>query len=115
MAKPPVRVRAKPPNDGDGNAISNKIVLRLSRKECEQLLPQLELVRLKLHQVIYEAGDTMKSCYFVNTGILSVLAVQPDGKSVEVGLIGSEGFLGLRDKGRQSSRRQRLPMRWPGA
>jgi CRP-like cAMP-binding protein len=37
----------------------------------------------------------MKSSYFVNTGILSVLAVQPDGKSVEVGLIGNEGFLGL--------------------
>jgi CRP-like cAMP-binding protein len=63
--------------------------------ECRQLLPELELVRLKLHQVIYEAGETMKSGYFVNTGILSILAVQPDGKSVEVGLIGNEGFLGL--------------------
>lgn len=26
---------------------------------------------------------------------MSVLAVQPDGKSVEVGLIGKEGFVGL--------------------
>jgi CRP-like cAMP-binding protein len=96
MAKPSPRVpRAKSSNDGDGNAISSKILLHLSRNECQQVLPELELVRLKLHQVIYEAEETMKSGYFVNTGILSVLAVQPDSKSVEVGLIGNEGFLGL--------------------
>jgi len=45
--------------------------------------------------VIYEAGETIKSGYFVNTGLMSILAVQPDGKSVEVGLIGKEGFSGL--------------------
>jgi CRP-like cAMP-binding protein len=96
MAKPSPRVpTAKSSNDGDGNAISNKILLHLSPNECQQLLPELELVRLKLHQVICEAEEPMKSGYFVNTGILSVLAVQPDGKSVEVGLIGNEGFLGL--------------------
>src|SRR5579884_3493743 len=96
MAKSAPRVpAAKPPTDGDGNTFSSKILLRLSPKECQQLLPELELVRLRIRQVIVEAGETMKSGYFVNTGILSVLAVQPDGKSVEVGLIGNEGFLGL--------------------
>jgi CRP-like cAMP-binding protein len=81
--------------DGDGNGISNKILLSLSHKEYEHVLPKLELVRLKLHQVIHEAGDTIKSVYFVNTGVISILAVQPDGKSVEVRLIGNEGFTGL--------------------
>jgi len=33
--------------------------------------------------------------YFGNTGLASVLAVQPDGKSIEVGLIGNEGFVGI--------------------
>jgi CRP-like cAMP-binding protein len=41
------------------------------------------------------AGETIKLGYFVNTGLMSILAVQPDGKSVEVGLIGKEGFSGL--------------------
>jgi len=31
----------------------------------------------------------------MNNGMGSVLTVQPDGKSVEVGLIGKEGFVGL--------------------
>jgi CRP-like cAMP-binding protein len=51
-------------------------------------------VRLKLHQVLHEAGETMKSAYFCNSGMFSVLNVMPDGKSVEVGLIGKEGFSG---------------------
>jgi CRP-like cAMP-binding protein len=55
----------------------------------------LEWVRLKLHQVIHEPGETIKSGYFVNSGLISVLAVQPDGKSVEVAPIGKKGFVGL--------------------
>ena len=81
--------------DGDGNAIRNKILLSLPAEELSQVIPRLELVRLKLHQVLHEAGETIKSGYFVNEGLVSVLAVQPDGKGVEVGLVGSEGFVGL--------------------
>ena len=88
-----VRV-SEPPTDGDGNGIGSKILLSLPSNELEQLLPKLEFVRLKLHQILYNPGDTMKSGYFVNSGLLSVLAVQPEGKSVEVGLIGNEGFAG---------------------
>jgi CRP-like cAMP-binding protein len=85
----------KPPVDGDGNPVGNKILRNLSSKECSQILPRLEFVRLKLHQVLHEAGETIKSGYFVNSGMMSILAVQPDGKTVEVGLIGREGFAGL--------------------
>ncbi len=85
----------KPPTGGDGHAIGNKILLSLPRKEFQQVLAKLELVRLKLHQVIHEAGETIKSAYFLNTGLASILAVQSDGKTVEVGLIGNEGFVGL--------------------
>lgn len=96
VTKSPVRVPIKKPNsDGDGNVIRNTILLSLPSKECRAAVSKLEYVRLQLHHVIHEAGETIKSGYFVNTGMLSVLAVQPDGKSVEVGLIGREGFCGL--------------------
>jgi CRP-like cAMP-binding protein len=90
----PPRV-ARPPSDGDGNSIHNKILLSISRQESSQVFPKLEFVRLKLHQVLHEPGETIKSAYFVNAGLISILAVQPDGKTVEVGLIGREGFAGL--------------------
>jgi|SRR5882672_5364426 len=80
--------------DGDGNHVLNEILLALPRSESEMVLPKLEFLRLKLHQVIHEAGETLKSAYFCNSGMFSVLNVMPDGKSVEVGLIGKEGFSG---------------------
>ena len=52
-------------------------------------------MRLRLHQVLHEVGEAIKSGYFLNDGMSSVLTVQPDGESVEVGLIGKEGFVGL--------------------
>lgn len=81
--------------DGDGNRIHNQILLRLPAEEREALFPKLELVRLKTHQVLHEPGDTLKSAFFVNSGLVSVLSVFPDGKSVEVGLVGREGFAGV--------------------
>jgi CRP-like cAMP-binding protein len=89
--KPNTETRA----DSDGNSIDNRVLLSLSREESSQILPRLEFVRQKLHQVLHEAGETIKSGYFVNSGLISILAVQPDGKTVEVGLIGREGFVGL--------------------
>src|SRR5882762_6730920 len=94
MKKPTALVLAIPA-DGNGNSLHNNILLSLSPEDLERVLPKLELVHLKLHQVLHEAGQTIKSGYFVNEGMISVLAVHPDGKSVEVGLIGNEGFAGL--------------------
>src|SRR5271170_814304 len=86
---------AKDPSNGNGNVTTNKILLSLPPEQRSEVISRLEFVRLKLHHVLYEAGEIIKSGYFVNEGMISVLAIQPDGKSVEVGLIGKEGFAGL--------------------
>ncbi len=78
--------------DADGHHVHNKILLSLPPQEWEQVHPNLEFVHLMLRQLIHEAGETLRSGYFCNSGMFSVLTVMPDGKSVEVGLIGSEGF-----------------------
>jgi CRP-like cAMP-binding protein len=85
----------QPSSDGDGNHIHNRILLGLPAKDFELLLPKLEFVRLKVHHVIHEPGDSLKSAYFPNSGLVSILSVFPDGKCVEVGLVGKEGFVGL--------------------
>lgn len=82
-------------HDGDGTDVGNIILRGLPRKESSQLFPSLEFVRLALHQVLHEAGEAIRSGYFLNSGLGSVLTTQPDGKTVEVGLIGKEGFVGV--------------------
>jgi len=84
-----------PPTDGRGNQIHNELLLGLSEAECGGLFSKLEYVRLKVHHVLHEPGDALKSVYFCNSGMVSILTVFPDGKSVEVGLVGKEGFVGL--------------------
>jgi CRP-like cAMP-binding protein len=83
-----------PPTDTRGNEIHNEILLGLS-EDCSELRSKLEYVRLKVHSVLFEPGDALKSVYFCNSGMISILSVFPDGKSVEVGLVGKEGFVGL--------------------
>ena len=73
----------------------NEILKSIGRKECADLFPALEFVRLRLHQILHEPGAVIHSIYFLNNGMASVLSVQPDGRSVEVGLIGKEGFVGV--------------------
>jgi CRP-like cAMP-binding protein len=94
---PSVSTRAIPPpanHDGKGK-IGNLILLALPPRESKQLLPELEFMRLNLHHVMHEASEVIRSAYFMNNGMASVLTVHPDGRSVEVGLIGKEGFVGL--------------------
>jgi len=82
-------------DDGNGRDVGNIILRNLPPEESRQLFPLLEFVRLKLHQVLHEAGETIRSGYFLNNGLGSVLTTEPGGKTVEVGLIGKEGFIGL--------------------
>lgn len=82
-------------SNGDRRAIGNNILRGLPRTESARVFSSLEFVRLRLHQVLHETAEVIKSGYFLNDGMCSVLTVQPDGESVEVGLIGKEGFVGL--------------------
>jgi len=94
--RPPTKISSKlSSSDGDGNHIHNTILLGLPPKENQIVLSRLEFVRLKTHQVLHEPGDTLRSGYFCDTGLVSILTVFPDGKSVEVGLVGNEGFVGV--------------------
>src|SRR5712692_4298086 len=81
--------------NGDANHVHNQILLDLPPRESELLFPKLEFVRLMTHHVLHEPGDTLKSAYFCDSGLVSILSVFPDGKSVEVGLVGKEGFIGV--------------------
>jgi CRP-like cAMP-binding protein len=79
----------------DGERMHNEILLGLPRTECSVIFSELEYVQMRTHDVLHEAGQPITHGYFVNSGLASVLNVMADGKSVEVGLAGKEGFIGL--------------------
>ena len=79
----------------DGVPVENEILLELPREEQVSIFSELVFVELQTHHVLHEAGEPIKFAYFMNGGLASVLTVMVDGKSVEVGLTGREGFVGL--------------------
>ena len=84
-----------PVKDSDGNTVHNGILLALPREESEAVFSKMVFVQLPTHLVLNEIAKPIVDCYFINSGLASILNVMADGKSVEVGLTGKEGFVGL--------------------
>jgi CRP-like cAMP-binding protein len=76
-------------------AMRSKILLALPRKERNLVLSKSEFVNLPARTLLTEPTRAIDFCYFLNGGVVSIVHVMNDGKSVEVGLTGREGFVGL--------------------
>ena len=73
----------------------NHLLDALSPEEYERLLPQLELVEMRLGEALYESGGKLQHVYFPTTSIVSLLYVMEDGASAEIAVVGNEGILGI--------------------
>jgi CRP-like cAMP-binding protein len=73
----------------------NKILAALPRKEYRRLLPRLTPVSLSLGETLYEMEGSIRHVYFPDCSVVSLVTHMEEGTSVEVGLIGSEGMVGL--------------------
>ena len=79
----------------DANQIRNLIMLGLPPKECDAVFRNLDFVELPANSVLNAEREQIEFVYFINGGLASFLNVMSDGKSVEVGLAGKEGFVGV--------------------
>ena len=75
--------------------IQNRVLDGLPRKDYRKLLPILERVNLTFGQILYESQDRIRYVYFPNDCFVSMLTDVDGNRSSEVGLIGSEGMIGL--------------------
>jgi CRP-like cAMP-binding protein len=81
--------------DGHGKPVRNLLLLSMPDKEFNLLRPELEPVELPRYRLLYEQGSKMEQAYFLNDGMVSLVVVAQDGRSVEVGISGREGLVGL--------------------
>ena len=78
-----------------GSAVNNFILRSLPPEEYKLILPHLQLTSLDVGFVLHDMREPVRSGYFVNNGLVSTLTVMSNGDSVEVGIVGQEGFSGL--------------------
>jgi len=77
------------------SAVRNRLLTSLPLADFGHLAASLTPVTLSLKEFLVEAEEPIEAAYFIETGIISYLNYLEGGEALEIGLIGSEGMLGL--------------------
>ena len=77
------------------SAVRNGLLKVLPPADFRRLAASLTPVTLSFKQFLLEADEPIEAAYFIETGMVSYLNYLEGGEALEVGLIGSEGMVGL--------------------
>jgi CRP-like cAMP-binding protein len=72
----------------------NMILASLS-SSCGDWLQTLEPVQLPAGTVLYEPDETIEHVYFLTDALVSIISMNSEGSTVEIGLVGNEGMVGV--------------------
>jgi CRP-like cAMP-binding protein len=75
--------------------IANQLLAALPKKDYQGMVRHLEKIPLIFEEVIYRPNAPISDVYFPNSGIVSLLAGANERTTLEVGLVGNEGMVGL--------------------
>src|SRR6202167_6267790 len=76
-------------------SVPNHLLGAFPRKDFQKLLPVLEPVKLSFGEILYESHAQIRHVYFPLDCFVSMLTTVDAGRAAEVGLIGSEGMIGV--------------------
>ena len=87
-------VKAGERTSSDGKPISNKVLLATPDNEYQLIRADLTYVDLPDRLSLHEPTQNIEFVYFPNRGMVSQVVVTKDGRTVEVGVVGYEGYVG---------------------
>jgi CRP-like cAMP-binding protein len=74
---------------------ANRILATVPGREYQRFSGQLQPVNLKFGQVLYEPGKAIRYVYFPLNCLISLLTAVDKRRTLEVGMVGSEGMAGM--------------------
>ncbi|HEV8681052.1 MAG TPA: Crp/Fnr family transcriptional regulator [Stellaceae bacterium] len=77
------------------NASKNRLLATLPSEDIQRLSPHCQQISLRQRDILYRTGEQIKHVYFIEQGIVSILTNMLDGSTIEVGMIGTEGLVGM--------------------
>jgi CRP-like cAMP-binding protein len=78
------------------NSRSNNLILAaLASEEFDRLSEHLDTFELKLGEFLHMPDERVEYVYFPTDGIVSLLATLEGGETVETGVVGREGMVGI--------------------
>lgn len=76
-------------------AAKNRLLAAVPQEDLQRFFLDLDPVSLSLRQVLHQVGASLEHVYFLEQGVASVLTNMADGSTIEVGMIGMEGMVGV--------------------
>lgn len=76
----------------EGKSVANGILRALPDEEFQGIRQDLEYVELPQHTVLHEPRQKLEWVYLLNSGMVSLVCRTKKDESVEVGVVGNEGF-----------------------
>jgi CRP-like cAMP-binding protein len=73
----------------------NRLLASLSPADFQLLAPHLKPIEFKVRHVFFKPHEPIEVVVFPESGFASVVAVTDSGQSLEVGIIGREGVIGV--------------------
>ena len=73
----------------------NRLLTALPRREFGRLTSVLEHVQCNRQEILVDADSSLEHIYFPGSGVISIVAVYPDGSIIEMATIGREGATGF--------------------
>ena len=77
------------------NVFQNRLLAAFPPEDVQRFFSDLRPVSLPLRHVLYEVGAPLEYVYFIEQGLSSILMSMSNGSTIEVGMIGMEGMVGI--------------------
>src|SRR3984957_11601952 len=87
-------VRSGERTNADGKTVRNKVLLAMPDEEYKLIRPDLTYVDLPHHLSLHEPTQQIEFVCFAHGGMVSQVVVTKDGRTVEGGVVGNEGYVG---------------------
>jgi CRP-like cAMP-binding protein len=81
--------------DSRGIAVRNILLLGLKNDTFQEVSNHLEFVELRRGLALHDPGDPIEYAYFLNSGLCSLIVVTANKNTVEIGVVGREGIVGM--------------------
>jgi len=77
------------------NHYKNRILASLPKAEIARLAPYLSPLVLETGKTLLNPGEDITHAYFLESGMASVVVAMADGNTVETGITGNDGVVGI--------------------
>lgn len=84
-----------PETKSQDDALQNRLLAALPEGEFRKIRPALELVTLETGEILWEAEEKRRHVYFPTTALICLLYDSSEGISIQVGMTGRQGLVGV--------------------